>query len=275
MHILKFQPSGSKRLWNIKEKRFAFHFWNSNGSTYILWHPLTEEWYLFILTKHFLTSTFLCHFWEITVIETKRIDAHCPNTQPLGDCSTIMLPLAPHRKKEKKRNTRFQKTQPHGDCSSTMLSLGAHRKKEKKRNTIFQNTQPHRDCSTTVLPLEAQKYTHTQICQDLSTWGLFRKRHGPCLNTVKEPLVGLCPWGPHFLSPRWHESPWVCVHSGQSPHRYRGTRTHTHTPSNTDCWQGPVSVGRWQERYSASSADDPRRCLTFRAGAPAAHSLLY
>ena len=46
------------------------------------------------------------------------------------------------------------------------------------------------------------------------------------------------PWGPLFRSPLWHESPWVCVHSGWSPHRDRKTwpriaHTHKHTHTHT------------------------------------------
>ncbi len=40
------------------------------------------------------------------------------------------------------------------------------------------------------------------------------------------------PWGPQFRSPPWHKSPWVCVYSGLSPHRYIKTSTH-HTHSLT------------------------------------------
>ncbi len=35
------------------------------------------------------------------------------------------------------------------------------------------------------------------------------------------------PWRPQFRSPPWHKSPWVCVYSCLSPHRY--IKTHTHT----------------------------------------------
>ncbi len=34
-------------------------------------------------------------------------------------------------------------------------------------------------------------------------------------------------WRPQFRSPPWHKSPWVCVYSGLSPHRYIKTKTHT------------------------------------------------
>jgi len=39
----------------------------------------------------------------------------------------------------------------------------------------------------------------------------------------------LYPCGTQFRSPQWQESPWVCMHSGWSPHRDRKTCTHTHT----------------------------------------------
>ncbi len=37
------------------------------------------------------------------------------------------------------------------------------------------------------------------------------------------------PWGPQFRSPPLQKSPWGCVYSGLSPHRYIQTKTHTHT----------------------------------------------
>ncbi len=54
------------------------------------------------------------------------------------------------------------------------------------------------------------------------------------------------PWGPQFRSPPWHKSPWVCVYSGLSPHRYIKTSTYSHT--HTQNTSVPVLL-TWQNSW--------------------------